>query len=221
MLYPTRWKRITVNQSKVLINWLFRILGATQYSCIYMAFIIKMTETLHTSIWTPCIIKRKTQHFVSDLNGLLLIPKVGLSFISLFSPRHSKHCAVIHLSVALFWHYAESPYKMSYPKQSTFQALIPKQKWTRATNIIHINDHTRTNSGSHKILESQLSIKTWLVGERGTQIFLSFGIARNFKHKLSLPEICIHSWTQTSRYKLPKYKSVFTREQIRNCNGEL
>ena len=31
MLYPARWKRITVDQSKVLKNLLFRFLGATRY----------------------------------------------------------------------------------------------------------------------------------------------------------------------------------------------
>ena len=31
MLYPARWKKITVDQSKVLKNRLFRFLGATRY----------------------------------------------------------------------------------------------------------------------------------------------------------------------------------------------
>ena len=33
MLYPARWKKITVDQSKVLKNWLFRFFGATRYNC--------------------------------------------------------------------------------------------------------------------------------------------------------------------------------------------
>ena len=32
MLYPARWKKITVDQSKVLKNRLFRFFGATRYS---------------------------------------------------------------------------------------------------------------------------------------------------------------------------------------------
>ena len=32
MLYPAKWKRITVDQSKFLKNWLFRFFwGATRY----------------------------------------------------------------------------------------------------------------------------------------------------------------------------------------------
>ena len=34
MLYPAKWKKITVDQSKVLKNWLFRFWGATRYICM-------------------------------------------------------------------------------------------------------------------------------------------------------------------------------------------
>ena len=36
MLYPARWKKITVDQSKVLKNLLFHFFGATRYYILIM-----------------------------------------------------------------------------------------------------------------------------------------------------------------------------------------
>ena len=40
MLYPARWKGITVDQSKVLKNWLFLFWGATRYLELVIIIII-------------------------------------------------------------------------------------------------------------------------------------------------------------------------------------
>ena len=53
MLYPARWKRITVDQSKVLKNRLFHFFGATRYMHVWLFLVGQISCTWSASAWRP------------------------------------------------------------------------------------------------------------------------------------------------------------------------
>ena len=66
MLYPARWKKITVDQSKVLKNWLFRFFwGATRYMYSYDLSWSYFFGVVLCKVRTAVIMMNNTREFCS------------------------------------------------------------------------------------------------------------------------------------------------------------
>ena len=74
MLYPARWKKITIDESKVLKNRLFRVFGATRYIQRRIFVLYPSRLDIKTKLYIPStennIASRQDECFCTKLAGL-------------------------------------------------------------------------------------------------------------------------------------------------------